>query len=1298
MSDAQISFPLVAAQPGIWMADKLLKDSNAFAVAHLLTINGNIVADRLLDAINQALSEVDTLHYHFLDIDGVPQQFPGDPAVIPAEYLDFRSKEQPIIEANSLIKQDLSANLRLTQGKSSYRQLLIQVGEKHWLWYQRYHHLVIDGYSFIAITRRICELYQAAIHQRPRPASPFNSFCSVIDEYRDYQLSQQYQRDADYWRKKVAALPPALSLSSQPLISVSPTTYLWREKLVLTSGSLAPLYQLIMPQQLSEADGAVALVATWLALITGRQALSCGFIYMRRLGSAALTATGPVINLLPISINFTPQQNFVELAVDLAKEIKTNRRHQRYNAEQINRDSGRLGDNQPLFGPVINLKLFDYQFSLDNATISTEHLASGPVRDLEIAVIPGTNGTLTLEFLANRQRYSLPTLKAHIARIPLILEQLAKQPLSHLSLLTQAEQQQLTKINDTKKNISDQTLSSLITQQVQRTPTAPALSDMHQLLNYQTMWDQVNTLAHHLIEKGVQAGDIVAVALPRSIYLSLALQAITRLGAIWLPLDTGYPDKRLQFMLEDALPKLLITVPALAERFNTITPITQYHYDQFIEQVVALELSQPTSEQGAYLIYTSGSTGQPKGVLVGQRAIVNRLVWMQEHYQLTPEDIVLQKTPSSFDVSVWEFFLPLICGARLHLAPPETHRDPEWLIQLIAVYRISVLHFVPSMLATFITSLIESTSQTQISSLRLVFCSGEALSTTLARKWERITGVALYNLYGPTEAAVDVSWYPAYGSTLAEVSGQSVPIGWPVWNTQLHILDNCLQPVPMGIPGELWLSGVQLAEGYYQQPDLTASRFITFPGRDGERIYRTGDIVRYLDNGAIEYLGRHDHQVKIRGQRIELGEIDAQLLEFPAIKQAITLAISLSKSTKNHEDDRQLITYVTGITPEQCPIIRQALSDKLPSHLVPLMLIALEEIPLTSNGKLDRAALPAPILKASVNSRPPAAGIECQLAALFCELLTIDTLNADDDFFALGGHSLLAMRLAARIRQQLQKPIEVGQIMVASSVAKLAQLLTVDVTIENQGFSPLLPLRELAGPTLFCFHPASGFAWQFGSLKRYIDKNWSLIGIQSPHPEGPLSWAEELDEVCEQHLQQILQYQPEGPYYFLGYSLGGTLAQGVAARLEARGEEVAYLGLLDTWPPESQHRQTSQAQQAVFPQVIAEIEYERQQFIKSQRQQVSEEISELFEQVTANYNHSIRLLSTARSHITHGPAILFSAQQNFIELDPKQTWLPYIKDLVVFNIACTHAEIITPEKLAIIGPEIDRQLAELIRG
>ncbi|UGB02716.1 enterobactin non-ribosomal peptide synthetase EntF [Leclercia sp. G3L] len=1282
--------PLVAAQPGIWMAEQLSDLPNAWSVAHYVELIGPVDAPLLAKAVVAGMMQADTLRTRFTEDNGEIGQWVDESATLPEpQIIDLRAHADPHAAAQAQMHADLNQNLRVDSGQPLAFHLLIQVADNRWYWYQRYHHLVVDGFSFPAITRQIAAIYRAWSNGDATPASPFTPFAEVVEEYQRYRDSEAYVRDGAFWAGQRKQLPPPVSLSSAPLPGRAATTDILRLKLTADRYAFS---QLASTSQIQRTDLALALVALWLARLTGRMNYAAGFIFMRRMGSAALTATGPVLNVLPLAVNINAQETLPELAQRLAGQMKKMRRHQRYDAEQIVRDSGRAASDEALFGPVFNVKVFDYQLDIDGVQAVTHTLATGPVNDLEMALFPDEQGGLSIEILANKQRYDEATLVRHVDRLHGLLAQFAANidlRCGEAETVSDAEYQQLEKINQTAVPLPLTTLSALVAEQAAKTPDAPALADAHHELTYCQMREQVVALANQLRARGVKPGDSVAVALPRSVFLTLALHAIVEAGAAWLPLDTGYPDDRLQMMIEDAKPSLLITTDDQRPRFNH-PALFSYNTLMPAESSAPLILSAP--EQTAYIIFTSGSTGRPKGVMVGQTAIVNRLLWMQNHYPLTVADVVAQKTPCSFDVSVWEFWWPFIAGAKLVMAEPEAHRDPLAMQDFFAKYAVTTTHFVPSMLAAFVASLTPENAAC-CASLKQVFCSGEALPTALCREWEQLTHAPLYNLYGPTEAAVDVSWYPAFGPELAAIEGNSVPIGFPVWNTGLRILDAMMRPVPFGVAGDLYLTGIQLAQGYLGRPDLTASRFIADPYVPGERMYRTGDVARWLDNGAVEYLGRSDDQLKIRGQRIELGEIDRAMLTLPDVAQAVTHACVINQAADTGGDARQLVGYVVSESglPLDRDALLTALKTQLPPHMVPVVLLQLSALPLSANGKLDRKALPLPELTMKTRGRAPESDAEQAIAAAFSALLGCEINDIEADFFALGGHSLLAMRLAASLSRHFARQVTPGQVMVASTVGKLSALLGSDISDEQArrlGYETILPLRESHGPTLFCFHPASGFAWQFSVLARYLNPRWSITGIQSPRP-GPMQHCATLDEVIDQHLETLRAQQPHGPYHLFGYSLGGTLAQGIAARLRGQGEAVAFLGLLDTWPPETQNWREKEAN-GLDPEVLAEIERERQAFLAAQQGQAS---GELFSAIEGNYADAVRLLTTAHSAKFDGKATLFVAERTRT-MDPLAAWAPWVGELEIYHQDCAHVDIISPQAFETIGPVLKRILGE----
>ncbi|MFI0822816.1 amino acid adenylation domain-containing protein, partial [Streptomyces sp. NPDC021098] len=534
-------------------------------------------------------------------------------------------------------------------------------------------------------------------------------------------------------------------------------------------------------------------------------------------------------------------------------------------------------------------------------------------------------------------------------------------PVSRADILTPDERHQLLRAwNDTGRDVLTVTVAELFAAQVVRTPQATALVAGDTRLSYARLNAWANRIAHWLIGQGVRPGDTVAVALPRSAELVVALLATHKAGAAYLPLDLDYPAERTEFMSRDAEPTYTI---------DDLDLLRGLRDGEAMDPAVAQDPSLP-----AYVIYTSGSTGRPKGVVVPHRAIVNRLLWMQDEYRLGPDDRVLQKTPASFDVSVWEFFWPLVTGSTLVVTEPGGHKDPAYLSRLIQAEGVTTVHFVPSMLDAFLAD----ASAGLCTTLSRVMCSGEALPADLAAQFHRtLPHAELHNLYGPTETAVDVtSWHSVADSGV-------VPIGRPVWNTRLYVLDAALRPLAPGVPGELYIAGAQLADGYLRRPGVTAERFVANPfGATGERMYRTGDLARWTADGALQFLGRTDQQVKVRGFRIEPGEIEAALTAHPAVHRALVVA-----------RQNNLVAYAV---PEEggevdAQNIREQLRATLPDHMIPTAVVPMDQLPLTPNGKVDRGALPVPDfgVLVSAGGREPRSAREVALCGVFAEVLGV---------------------------------------------------------------------------------------------------------------------------------------------------------------------------------------------------------------------------------------------------------------------------------------------------------------------
>ncbi|WP_315807411.1 MULTISPECIES: amino acid adenylation domain-containing protein, partial [unclassified Bradyrhizobium] len=573
----------------------------------------------------------------------------------------------------------------------------------------------------------------------------------------------------------------------------------------------------------------------------------------------------------------------------------------------------------------------------------------------------------------------------------------ADRPLSALPLLSDAEQQQVVSaFNATAAGTPQGLLHEPFAIQAARTPDRIALRFADATLSYGELDRRANQLAHHLQGLGVGPDVVVGVLAERSLEMVVALFGILKAGGAYLPLDPSYPAERLAYMMDDAMAPVLLTQANLVERLAAgAASVVRLDADwpEIARHPDTAPSTSCTPANLAYVIYTSGSTGRPKGVMNAHRGIVNRLAWMQAAYQLTPDDRVLQKTPFGFDVSVWEFFWPLAHGAELVIARPGGHQDPAYLAELIEQARVSIVHFVPSMLQAFL----EAADLKRCGSLRATICSGEALAVeTQNRFLDLLPSCRLHNLYGPTEAAVDVS---AWACRL-EPAATQVPIGRPISNIQLYVLDHRLNPVPIGVAGELHIGGIGVARGYLRRPGLTAERFVPNPFTPGERLYRTGDLARWRSDGALDYLGRIDHQVKIRGFRIELGEIEAALSAHAEVEQAAVVV-------REDSGERRLVGYVTTRDDARCEAdaLRRHLQATLPDHMVPSAIVRLDRLPLSPNGKLDRNALPAVEWQGRGEIIAPRNATEAALAAIWREVLKLERVSVTDNFFELGGDS-----------------------------------------------------------------------------------------------------------------------------------------------------------------------------------------------------------------------------------------------------------------------------------------------------
>src|SRR5579875_1150254 len=781
-----------------------------------------------------------------------------------------------------------------------------------------------------------------------------------------------------------------------------------------------------------------------------------------------------------------------------------------------------------------------------------------------LTVIVTAGSALSIRMLYDSTRFDDSTISRMLGHYKTILEAIAVNPtqrLADIPLLTPAEWQQVVEWNQTRADYSfEHCLHQLVEAQVERTPGAVAVEFEGEQLSYHELNRRANRLAHSLRHLGVGPDVIVGICAERSLEMLVGALAILKAGGAYMPLDPEYPRERLVFMLHDARVSLVLTqerfVSLLPEEIAVVLIDVQGGPDQECEDNPVMDVA---PGHLAYVIYTSGSTGQPKGTLIEHRAICNNLLWMQHNWPLHSGDRVLQKTPFTFDVSVKELFWPLLAGARLVIARPGGHRDPAYLQSLILEKGLTVTHFVPSMLQVFLTQPgIEACR-----SLHLVMCGAEILPVSLQEQFFRSLSADLLHLYGPTEAAIAVTGWLCERGTQRE----RVPLGGPMPNVQIYVLDSYLHPVPIGVAGELHIGGVALARGYLNRPTETAEKFIPdpFSQQAGARLYKTGDLARYLPDGHLEFLGRSDHQVKLRGLRIELGEIEAALKRYSAVREGVVLA------REDNPGDKHLVAYIVP-NQKQPPIIhdlRTFLQNRLPKYMVPSAFVLLDALPLSPNGKVDRHALPVPdqgcfrLQDAFVAPRDP---LELQLAQIWENLLGISPIGVTDNFFDLGGHSLLAVRLMAQIRAQFGRALPLSTLFQAVTIEQLAHILRQQTN--SLLHSPVVALqRNGSKRPFFCIHPIGGSVFAFAALAPHLGPGQPFYALQAPGLDGEQEPYTDLEAMAAHYIDAIRAVQSQGPYLLGGWSFGGIVAFEIAQQLyEQDGDSgnVALLALLDS--------------------------------------------------------------------------------------------------------------------------------------
>ena len=845
-------FPLLESQEGLWFAQRLDAMNPLFNTGQLVHIQGTLHIDLFRQAVNQTLQEAQALQLQFREnASGEIEQTFTASAPLQLQVIDLSQAEHPEQEARSAIDHDTYSPDDPTRDALAVEQLY-QLGNEQYIWYRRVHHLLIDGYGMTLLNNRISELYLELVEKKPA-GSPLGSYVSVVADDANYRQSPQRQKAASFWQQYMAGTPEVVSLANGRALSAS---RFHRHSQLLPTLLLEKLRQRADSVGLPWPDLVTALTAAYCQRFIGEEEIVVGVPYMGRMGNDSARVPAMIMNVLPLRVQ-APQadQSADDFFKTVARDMFRARRHGRYRSEQLRRDLGLLGGHRRLHGPLINVMPFEKPVRLTGVETELKILSTGPVDDMTFTFRGDGESRLLLEIDANPNLYSEDDLLAHQQRLLHVIEHCLQQddiPLRSLPLATPAEAQQwIRTINQTEHPVADVSLPELMATCFAQFADRPALTfstDINspaQTLSYAELEARTRALAQQLQVNGAAKDQLVLVSLPRSLELVIALLAIVRAGAAYLPVDPAHPDERLAKIMASAKPVLALTAEDQQTRLQTIPGMPKMLAPdqwQHSPEVSTSPLANIDPGSLAYVIYTSGSTGEPKGVMIEHRAIVNRLEWMRTQYGVNENDRILQKTPATFDVSVWEFFLPFISGAELVVAPPETHKNPADIAALVRRYHISTLHFVPSMLNVFVDE-----PSAEGLSIDRVFCSGEELTQGLCERFHQTVSAELHNLYGPTEAAVDVSYWQAKPGDRR----QPVPIGAPVWNTRLYVLDEQLHALPAGVTGDLYLAGRQLARGYLGRADLTDARFIADPFVSGERMYKTGDLAQWSKDGVV---------------------------------------------------------------------------------------------------------------------------------------------------------------------------------------------------------------------------------------------------------------------------------------------------------------------------------------------------------------------------------------------------------------------------------------------------------------
>ncbi|NEU77743.1 non-ribosomal peptide synthetase [Nostoc sp. UIC 10630] len=1031
--------PLTFTQQQLWFINQLQPGTATYNIPVAIHLTGKLSVSVLVRSFNEIIQRHDILRTSFEVVDGEPIQKVADAIALnarsaiafslPEVDLCDLADEQQQTEVQKLSQQEAQLSFDLGQAPLLRAKLLHLHTESILL--INLHHLVGDGWSIKVLVQELSTIYQAFCAGKPSqlPQLPLQ-YTDFVYWQRNWLQGQVIEKHLAYWKQQLGGNLPVLQLPTDRPRPPIQTFRGAQQKFILSTTLTESIKQLGQQEGATLFMTLLAAFQTLLYRYTGQEDILVGSPIANRNHAELEQLIGCFVNTLVLRTNLEGNPTFTELLGRVRKVAVEAYTHQDLPFEKL---VEALQPNRDLsYNPLFQV-MFVLQNPASNSIWKTEELETRTAKfDVLLSMIDSEEGlTGTLEY--NTDLFNADTIARMVGHFQTLLEGVVSDPnqgISKLSILTPVERQTLlVDWNNTQVDYAQEAcIHNLFEVQAEKTPDAIALIFANQELTYRELNNRANQLAHYLQNLGVKPDTFVGICMERSIEMVVGILAIMKADGAYVPLDPTYPKERLAFMLEDAQLSLLLVQPHLIDELPTHqAKVITIDADgaAFADYSQANPDSSLQLENIAYVIYTSGSTGKPKGAINTHQGLCNRLLWMQDTYQLKECDKVLQKTPFSFDVSVWEFFWPLFTGATLVVAKPGGHQDASYLVELIAQQQITTLHFVPSMLQVFL----EEPGLENCYSIKRVICSGEALLLELQQRFFERLNSELHNLYGPTEAAIDVTAWCCQANN----NERFVPIGRPISNIQIYILDKQFQPVPIGISGELYIGGVGLARGYWNRPELTNEKFISSPFDSKKYLYKTEDLARYRADGTIEFLGRIDHQVKLRGFRIELGEIETVIAQHSNVRETVVIA-----------NENRLSAYVVPTATFSVNELRLFLKEKLPEYMLPSAFIVLEVLPLTPNGKVDRRALPAPDnLRPELANRyqAPQSEVEKSIARVWKQVLQIEKVGVYDNFFDLGGHSLLVVQVNNKLREILHRDLSVVEIFQNPTIKSLAKHL-----------------------------------------------------------------------------------------------------------------------------------------------------------------------------------------------------------------------------------------------------------------